>query len=145
MGIVHYFKTTMKTNMKLKMWPSVWYLSLHIDIAISGEARKFELVMTTLQKNLQKIKQGKLGNMFLCFLWKLALCQHIRATRFVQMKSVRGFFWAEGTEVVKLFPMGLGVGVPLTNQFMNPVSGPLLEPLHYHDFHICLRDQATAL
>jgi hypothetical protein len=45
-GIVYYFKTTMKANMKLKTWPSVgcFYLerqSLLIDITMSAEARKF--------------------------------------------------------------------------------------------------------
>lgn len=48
--------------------------SLLIDIAISGEVCKFELVMTTLKQTHQQIKQGNWQNIVLCFLWKLARC-----------------------------------------------------------------------
>jgi hypothetical protein len=43
---------------------------------------------------------------------------------------VRWFLWTEERGVVKLFPMGLEIGIPLTHQFMDLVPGPLME-LHY--------------
>jgi hypothetical protein len=52
----------------------------------------------------------------------------------VQMKLVRGLFWAKALSSLKVLPIGIESGTPLTHELMDPlqkeVFGLLLEPLH---------------
>jgi hypothetical protein len=38
--------------------------------------------------------------------------------RVVQMKPVRGMFWAKGNRLLKMVPVGVDAGIPLTHQLM---------------------------
>lgn len=96
--------------------------------------------MTVRQKNLQKIKQG---NWEILFFFSLETCT---------MPIYRSYETCSNETRSRVLlggrnrgPMGLEVGIPLTYQFMDPVSGPLLEPLHYRGLDIFLRHKSTAL
>jgi hypothetical protein len=60
--------------------------------------------------------------------------------RLLQTKHIQLLFWVKEKQLLKIVPMGIEAGTPLTYQLIYPLrtelNGILLETLHHHDLHI---------
>jgi hypothetical protein len=132
MGIVQYFKTTRKTNMKLKMWPHwhshIWWSQ---SIWIGNEWLRSRGSFSNSNKGTGKYY----------FVFSLETCTMLAHRCYENCSNeTRSRALLGGRK------RGLEVGIPLTHQFLDAVAGPLLQPLrvHYRGPRMFFRHKSSA-